>query len=96
MVSKSPLSLGSSTARLPVPWIIIPSNRGLMIIKAVQSSTLQLRAKDIFDAAHHRLVLMGDQGEGIACLLSPAGTPDPVGVGICCIRHVIIDDMRDP
>src|SRR4030042_5130626 len=94
--SRSLFSLGSSTVRLPLPRIIIPSSRGLMIIKTVQPSTLQPRAKDIFDAAHHRLVLMGDQGAGIACLLGPAGTADPMGVSICCIRHVIIDDMRDP
>ncbi len=49
----------------------------------------------MLDAADHGLVLVGDQGEGIACLLGPAGPPDPVGVGVRCVRHIIIDDMGD-
>ena len=97
-VIKSSFSLGSATGRLPLPWTTIASlrGRGPLIIEAVQPSTLQPGAKDILDAADHGLVLAGDQGEGIACLLGPAGTTDPMGVGIRCVRHVIIDDMGDP
>ena len=95
---KSSFSVGSAAGRLPLPWITIASlrERGPLIIEAAQPSTLQPGAKDILNATDYGLVLVGDQREGIACLLGPAGTTDPMGVGIRCVRHVIIDDMRDP
>ena len=95
---RSSFSFGSTTGRLPLPWTTIASLRGRrsLIIEAVQLSTLQPRTKDILDATDHGLILVGDQREGIACLLGPAGTTDPMSVGIRCVRHVIVDDVRDP
>ena len=83
--------------RLPPHWTSLPffSNCGLLIIEATQSSTFQPCAKEILDAPDHVLILVGNQGEGIARLLGPAGATDPVGVSIRCIGHVVIDDVRD-
>jgi hypothetical protein len=97
-IIKSSFSLGSATGRLPLPWKTIVSCRGCrpLIIEVVQSSTVQLGAEDDLDAAHQGLVFASYEGEGIACLLGPAGAADPVGVGIRCVRHVIIDHVGNP
>jgi hypothetical protein len=76
--------------------IVSLRGRGPLVIETVQRSTLQPGAKDMLDAPDHRLVVMGDQREGVACLLGPAGATDPMGIGIRCVRHIIIDDMGDP
>ena len=97
-IIKSSFSLGSATGRLPLPWETIVSCRGCrpLIIEVVQSSTVKLGAEDDLDAAHQGLVFASYEGEGIACLLGPAGAADPVGVGIRCVRHVIIDHVGNP
>ena len=65
----------------------------LFIIEPLQQATLHLGTEDTLDAVHHGLVFPGNQREGIAGLLRPAGAADPVRVGIRAIGHVVVDDV---
>jgi len=65
----------------------------LFIIEALQQATLHLGTEDTLDAVHHGLVFPGNEREGIAGLLRPAGAADAVRVGIRAIGHVVVDDV---
>ena len=67
----------------------------LFIIKVLQRAALQLFAEDALDTAHHGPVFAGNESEGIARLLGPAGTADPVSVRVGGIGHIIVDDVGD-
>jgi len=65
----------------------------LFIIEALQQTTFHLGTEDTLDAMHHGLVFPGNEREGIAGLLRPAGAADAVRVGIRAIGHVVVDDV---
>lgn|GEM_PF-5062501 len=65
----------------------------LFIIEPRQQATLHLGTEDTLDAVHHGLVFPGNEREGIAGLLRPAGAADPVRVGISALGHVVVDDV---
>src|SRR5208282_1659340 len=85
------------TAALRLTWRAgkfgIARRLRLVIIEALQRATLHLFTKDAFDAAHHGLVLTGDERECVTGLSGAAGPADPVRISVGGIRHVVVNDV---
>src|SRR5262245_31991673 len=65
------------------------------VVEALEPPARDRLAEHALDRSHGCVVVGCDQREGVALALGPAGTPDPVDIGVGRVRDVVVDHMRD-
>src|SRR5205085_9327832 len=73
----------------------VPRRGCLLVIETLHGTALHPSIQYALYGPHHVCILRRDEGEGVACLSGAARAPYAMGVRICCIWHVVVDDVRN-
>ena len=65
-------------------------------MKSFECEAFDPLANEALDGGEFFHVLVGDEREGIPCLIRAAGAADAVDIILGVLRNVVVDDMADP
>src|SRR5215216_6780734 len=89
---------GGSWARRAISTVSIGSRprwRRDRIVKIRKHLAFDGSSHNTFESPDHIVVFWSDKCKCIACALGASSSPDAMDVSICCVWHVIVNDMRD-
>src|SRR5450830_157233 len=66
-----------------------------LVVEAGEGTSFDGRPQNLLNITDQDRVFLSDQSERVSRMKSSAGTPDAMGVGVRCVRDVIVDDVRD-
>jgi len=66
-----------------------------LVVEAGEGTPFDGRPQNLLNITDQDRVFLSDQGERVSRMKSSAGTPNAMGVGVRCVRDVIVDDVRD-
>ena len=67
----------------------------LRVVVVFERDSFEWFFHNAFEFADHIRIFWCDERERIACTFGATGSSDSVNVGIGCIGHVKVDDVRD-